>query len=221
MISLDYLKFVIVLAFLITVNSESASQVKVGDNSTVLNQNSLLELESTNKGLLIPRLGLTQTNNPAPMTDHTIGMIIYNTALQNDVAPGYYYNDGRRWVKLLGNGPLNTPTMIGTSSINTLSITGLGQGNSAIDEVVTINPSSGVLHKVPISSIIREEQVVTIAVEGQTQFQTPLPITNIDKINVYRNGVRIGANMINDTTIKLEEGVVCINGDEIRIIQIN
>jgi hypothetical protein len=60
-----------------------------------------------------------------------------------------------------------------------------------------------------------------LASDGQTQFSTPLPISDIDKINVYRNGARIGATIVNSTTIALEPGVVCVSGDEIRIVQLN
>ncbi len=218
---LDCCRSAIVVLVTITVYTDSFSQVKIGDNPTILNTNSLLELESTNKGLLIPRMALTETTNASPLTNHISGMIIYNIASQNDVIPGFYYNDGSKWVKLLGNGQINTPTILGTSPTNTLAITGLEIGNLTTDEVVTINPITGVLKKVPISSYNREEQLVAIAIEGQTQFQTPLPITDIDKISVFRNGARIGATLVNASTIKLEEGVSCINGDEIRIVQMN
>jgi hypothetical protein len=201
--------------------TKSISQVKIGDNPTNLNPNSLLELESTDKGLLIPRLSLTQTTNAAPLTNHVSGMIAYNTAEQNDVVPGFYYNDGSKWVRLLTNGQISSPTVIGTSPTNTFAITGLGMGNLSTDEIITIDPITGVLKKVTLTSLINEEQMVQVATEGQTQFPSPFPITDIDKINVYRNGVRINATMVNATTIALESGVVCVAGDEIRIVQIN
>lgn len=74
------------------------AQVKIGDNPTTINANSMLEVESTNKGLLLPRLPLTQTTSPAPLAAHVAGMTVYNTATANDVAPGFYYNDGTKWV---------------------------------------------------------------------------------------------------------------------------
>ena len=74
------------------------AQVKIGDNPTTINANSVLEVESTSKGLLLPRLPLTQTTNPAPLNAHVAGMTVYNTATANDVVPGFYYNDGTKWV---------------------------------------------------------------------------------------------------------------------------
>lgn len=76
------------------------AQVKVGNNPTTINPNSILEMESTNKGMLLPRVALTGTANVAPLAAHVAGMTVYNTATAGDVTPGYYYNDGAKWVRL-------------------------------------------------------------------------------------------------------------------------
>lgn len=64
------------------------------------------------------------------------------------------------------------------------------------------------------------EQFVITAVDGQLFFTTPLPITDIQKIDVYRNGARIGFTQINATTIQIEKEATCYLGDEIRIVQL-
>ena len=69
-------------------------------------------------------------------------------------------------------------------------------------------------------SSISIEQVVVTAVDGQLLFTTPLPITDIQKIDIYRNGVRVSFTMINATTIKINEEATCYQGDEIRIVQL-
>lgn len=214
-------------------------QAKIGDNPTIINPNSVLELESSNQGVLMPRVALVQTTNPMPLTQHIAGMTLYNISLLNDVVPGFYYNDGTKWVKIsqaltvvnglssttnneikLG-GNLSEPTTIGTTSLNTLAITGLQQGNGEMDSVVLVDPSTGVLKKSSISSLIIEKQIIHVADDGDVLFNTPFSFSDINKINVYRNGARIGATMVNGTTIQLEAGVVCFSGDEIRIVQIN
>lgn len=218
---MNYLKTALTIVVLIVLGPKANTQVKIGDNATNVNPNSLLELESTNKGLLIPRLELTALSNATPLTSHINGMVVFNTSTQNDVVPGFYYNDGSKWLKLLTNGQISSPTVIGTSSTNTFAITGLGQGNLSTDEILTIDPVTGVIKKVSMSTLVREEQTMQLANEGQTQFQTPYQITDIDKINVYRNGVRINISVVNSNTIALEAGVICVAGDEIRIVQIN
>jgi hypothetical protein len=72
---------------------------KIGNNSTSINSNAVLDLESTNKGLLVPRLALTGTTAAAPLATAVAGMVVYNTASIADVTPGFYYNDGTNWIK--------------------------------------------------------------------------------------------------------------------------
>jgi hypothetical protein len=70
------------------------------------------------------------------------------------------------------------------------------------------------------NSITSTEQFVVNAVDGQLLFTTPLPITDIRKIDVYRNGARISFTQINATTIQIDKEATCYLGDEIRIVQL-
>lgn len=101
---------------------------QVGIGTTTLNSDALLDIDASTRmgGLLLPRVGLSNTTNVAPMTAHVAGMTVYNTATTGDVTPGYYYNDGSRWVRiaasgtdkwdLLGNAGTNAATnFIGTT----------------------------------------------------------------------------------------------------------
>jgi len=94
------LKIFLSALLLVTLRVVTISQVKIGDNPTSLNINSVLELESTNKGLLIPRVALVSTITPVPLSAHVAGMNVYNTATIGDVAPGNYYNNGTKWIKV-------------------------------------------------------------------------------------------------------------------------
>jgi hypothetical protein len=82
----------------------SRAQVKVGDNPATINPNSALEVESSNKGVRLPRVALIATNNPSPLSAHVEGMMVYNTATSGtpptNVIPGMYYNDGAKWQKV-------------------------------------------------------------------------------------------------------------------------
>src|SRR5690606_9571233 len=87
-----------------TVAKAQVVEQKVGDNNLIMNQNAVLEIESSNRGLLLPRLELTATDSFAPLTAHVEGMTVYNTATagsgETAVTPGYYYNDGTKWVRV-------------------------------------------------------------------------------------------------------------------------
>lgn len=117
-------------------------------------------------------------------------------------------------------GALNKQTTIATTTSNTLAITGLDK-TTAIDDtnVVVVDKNTGVLKTVEVASMLREEEIVLIATEGQKQFSPPYSITNPKQIDVYRNGVRIQFSVVNATTIELEPAAVCYKNDEVRIVQ--
>src|SRR5689334_16542361 len=88
----------------------AGAQVKLGDNPTNINPNSILEMESSNKGMLLPRISLTATSNAAPLSGFVAGMTVYNTANAGSgataVTPGIYYCDGTQWIRTLASsGP--------------------------------------------------------------------------------------------------------------------
>lgn len=117
-------------------------------------------------------------------------------------------------------GALTKATAITTSATKTLAIKGLENVNANEEnEVVMIEKNTGVLKKVAASSLFQEEVVLIIANTGQTQFTTPLMITDVKKVNVYRNGVRIDFTAIDNSTIELETEIFCYQNDEIRIVQ--
>jgi hypothetical protein len=72
----------ILLFILITFSSiQVTAQVKIGDNTTEISSFSLLELESVNKGLLLPRMN-TEQRDQAFNQGTPEGMVIFNTDLQ-------------------------------------------------------------------------------------------------------------------------------------------
>ncbi|MBI3137821.1 MAG: hypothetical protein HYZ15_04475 [Sphingobacteriales bacterium] len=91
---------------LIMITAQAQQKIKDGTvaSGVLPGTNSILELESNNKGLLYPRVTLSATNNPSPLTAHTAGMTVYNTATAGiapfNVEPGVYYNDGSKWFKV-------------------------------------------------------------------------------------------------------------------------
>ncbi|MFC4263643.1 hypothetical protein ACFOWM_12180 [Ferruginibacter yonginensis] len=131
------MKKIILLCSIIASCLSVTAQVKIGDNPTTISPSSVLEIESSNKGLLLPRVALTGTANIAPLTAHVAGMTVYNTATAGDVTPGYYYNDGAKWVRIAdaaantniynSNGTLQSNRVI-SSNGKSLQIAGAGAG---------------------------------------------------------------------------------------------
>ena len=91
-----------------------------------------VEMRFTNKGLLIPRVTLTSTSSPSPITSPANSLLIYNTVTTDDVTPGYYYWTGSKWMRLLAidDKPAwllsgNAGTTPGTNFIGTTDNVGL------------------------------------------------------------------------------------------------
>lgn len=117
-------------------------------------------------------------------------------------------------------GDLDAPTEIITSAINTLAIKNLQESTASSDEILTIDPETAIIQKRSLESLLQRQQVIFSAIDGQLRFATPSPILSTEKIDVYRNGARIGFVQIDATTIELEPEAICYTGDEIRIVQI-
>ena len=83
-----------------TLSSYAQKQLKVGDNIGTINSSALLELESTNKGLLLPRVALTGSTDISTIPTPVKGLIIFNTSNVSDVTAGLYSFNGTSWDKI-------------------------------------------------------------------------------------------------------------------------
>jgi hypothetical protein len=80
-----------------------------------------LDINFTNRGLLIPRVALTATNAAGPITSPANWLMVFNTATAgtapNNVWPGPYYWNGSQWVRILAN-PNDAWTTRGNAGTN-------------------------------------------------------------------------------------------------------
>lgn len=70
------------------------------------NASAKLEINATNRGLLIPNVALTAKNAAGPIAAPATSLLVYNTATAgispNNVVPGFYYWNGTAWVAFTG-----------------------------------------------------------------------------------------------------------------------
>ena len=103
-----------------------AQNVGINSSGTTPNASAGLDVDFTNKGVLIPRVSLSATSSNAPIGPGiATSLLVYNTATAGNVTPGYYYWDGTKWVALAGDGGKNwsltgnAGTVAGTNFLGT------------------------------------------------------------------------------------------------------
>jgi hypothetical protein len=110
----------------------SYAQVKIGDNPNSINPNSLLELESSNKGLLAPRTALNDVNSISPLTSPVpAGMIVYSSG--GIVADGFYFWNGAKWLAVQSTA--NTRS-------NYVLVKSVADLPAPIGDVITLKPGT-------------------------------------------------------------------------------
>ena len=204
------------ILFLILINSNLCAQVKIGENPSSIHISSILELESSDKVLVISRMTNTQMNAIVPLQ----GAIVYNTD-QNCV----YMFDGALWKSLcnkIGNGstikvttsysPPTTNTMgdfwINDSKNNRTSIwdgnnwisidNNPKRGNGIPDTTAVPNAIAGDVYVDSITGII-------YAYNGTNWVSTnTTPNANNGLLVNANNTIQLGGKLIKPTTIQTD-----------------
>jgi hypothetical protein len=103
-IDMKRLPTILVFLTLLAFSARSQNNVGINDNNSSPKASAMLDVYSTSKGLLIPRIALTSTTTAAPVTSPEASLLVYNSATTGDVTPGYYYWDGSsKWVRLVAS----------------------------------------------------------------------------------------------------------------------
>jgi hypothetical protein len=94
-----YLTILVVLTFSLSVKTQ------VGIGTTTPNAASMLDITSTNKGLLVPRVTLTSNTDITTIPTAPTSLIVFNTTAAGSgttaVVPGFYYWDGTTWLNFI------------------------------------------------------------------------------------------------------------------------
>lgn len=106
-----------VLLVILNLTSALNGQVKITDGSeTSINPNSLLELESLDKGLLLPRITINNLSLPDPLVAPVpAGMIVFSSG--GSVPDGYYYWGGSGWERIFSSGTNYIHTITRSESV--------------------------------------------------------------------------------------------------------
>ncbi|WP_270088638.1 hypothetical protein [Sphingobacterium sp. SYP-B4668] len=185
------------------------AQQKISDGTTVgesnlPNKDAMIELESKFKGLLFSRVELVSTTNPAPLqgNKHIAGMMVYNTAASNDVVPGIYYNDGKKWIAAgSSTGATNisyNPTTYEISFVDasgnpiTINLTEVVKKNETITTLVSLGEG-----KYEYTSENGTKTIINVPADVIQNFETIVKEENVKNaiINLIKN---VGGNVYYD-----------------------
>ncbi len=124
--------FFIILMILLAQSQYIRSQVAIG--TTQLNAGAIFQVESDDKGVLIPRIALTSNIDTTTIQNPAEGLTVYNTSTinnqSNSVTPGLYYWNGIQWSRVLSRGFSRQFLQTNQNFVNTLAdipINGLNQ----------------------------------------------------------------------------------------------
>lgn len=87
--------FTVVLLLLAT-----CTFAQTGIGTTTPNASAKLDVYSTNKGFLPPRVTLTSVTDAATIPSPATGLLVYNTGTNVNLAAGYYYWNGSNWATI-------------------------------------------------------------------------------------------------------------------------
>jgi hypothetical protein len=169
---------------------------QTGIGTTTPNASAKLDVYSTNKGFLPPRIALLSINDVATIASPATGLVIFNTATAgttpNNVLPGYYYWDGSKW-----NG------LVDQSSLNAFSgfVPNYAQSNAL---VVTTGTAGAIIVSQSITTSGRPIQIIA------TGDANP-PNAAWCQLQLYRDGVAIGKKLQAESSNGNENVPYCLN----------
>lgn len=110
-----------------------------------------VDIQSSKRGLLIPRVDLVETTNGVtPVNAPAQSLMVYNEKKQNDVVPGYYYWDTNRWVRFAQQGDITAINLAGdVTGPTNATVVGAIQGvavsnvNPTANQVLTFDATEG------------------------------------------------------------------------------
>ena len=94
-----------------------------------------LDVSSTNKGFLPPRVTLTSTSDITTIPNPVTALLVYNTGTNANISAGYYYWDGTAWTKIGNNGSILASNTVTISATTTAPTT----GTRTIDKTVAVD----------------------------------------------------------------------------------
>lgn len=131
--------FIIILAFLLNQSSDLFSQgVAINTTGAASDTSAILDISSTTKGLLIPRMTTVQRTTINPLTTTQRGLLVYDITVNQ-----FFFWDGTMWIMAIGpQGPAGLPGATGITG--TTGITGATGSTGLTGTLGVTGPTGGI-----------------------------------------------------------------------------
>ncbi len=194
------------LATLAAFTFMATTYAQVGINTTTPANGAMLDVTSTDKGMLVPRVDIADLSTIAPITGgSTESLLVYNT--NTTTGTGFYYWDSSNWVligdgefwSLQGNAGTNPGTgagqnYVGTSDSQDLVLAANGASVAVMSTAGQIEASNDGTETAPSltfsgdldSGIYRKgTNSITLSTGGNDKFTVP----NVNQVYAEANGI--------------------------------
>ncbi|MBA5792058.1 hypothetical protein H1R17_04015 [Flavobacterium sp. xlx-214] len=187
------------IAFAVLTSTETFAQQGFGTNTP--DKSAAVDIVSSKRGLLIPRIDIPNLNAAAPVTAPATSLFVYNT--NATTGEGFYYWDGAKWVRFVstntekevvvapGDNVKVTEVEVGNTTTYTV---GVKEGTQGQVMVTVLNPTTNKLESKWVNPVDFIEGVNGITVTPVTD-----PATGITT-----NEVSLGGPLTKATDITVD-----------------
>ncbi len=155
------------LLFTLLISIQLTAQVKIGDNTTIIDSSALFEMESLDQGLLISRMDSAQRSAIATPAE---GLLVYQT----NGSKGFYYYNGSNWT-LIGDAMTEVDPVFDTSlakNITTADTTYWGQDADTANEIQFLSLSNDTIYLTNGSQVKLPANYIIQDADADTKIQT-------------------------------------------------
>lgn len=186
------------LLFVCTLYPSKNSKAQIGIQTNNPDASAILDITSSDKGLLIPRITLSSSlTSPSPVSSPATGLLVYNSGSNQD--HGFYFWSGSQWV-MLKTTDANDVEGPGSSTDNAIArfdgTTGTKIQNSGVilddsDNITGVNHITTSGFTMPTGA--GEDKVLVSDASGNGTWQDALPL-DIEENNIE---IATGINTLN------------------------
>ena len=195
------LKLGLIAGFSLLTSNIFAQNIGINAAGSLPNNSAGLDVDFTNKGMLVPRIALTSAIDATTISSPATSLLIYNTATAgsspNAVTPGYYYWSGSAWTRLATVGSTGTDwTTTGNSGTNP-STNFIGTTDNTDLSIHTYNTEKMRISKSGRVGINESTPTTTLHVRTYIDGTTLTPFDGLQIVsptasNIYGNGTFLG-----------------------------